>query len=84
MSRSSGNPQIPGKKVRFSFFGRRKDTAYSEKSREKFPGKSDVFSRKFPENHRTENRNSGISKKVPKRRFLKIQPRLQSVLKRTF
>jgi hypothetical protein len=80
--------QIPGKKVQFSgFFSRRKDTAYFWKIRgKKFPGKSDVFGGKFPENLKSENSEIGKfrKKKCQNVDFGKFNPRLQSVLKRTF
>jgi hypothetical protein len=54
MSRVSGNPGIPGKKVQFSVFRTTQNTAYFWKIGKKFPGKSDVFG-KFPENQNPEN-----------------------------
>jgi hypothetical protein len=69
-------PEIPGKKVFSVFQDDAKIQPISGKSAGKFPGKSDVFGENFPENHKIRKfGNSGkFRKKVPKRRFWKIQP----------
>jgi hypothetical protein len=67
-------PEIPVVFFRFSS----KDSLFL-KIREKFPENRTFSEENFPKN--PENLNSEIPKirKVPKRRFWKIQPRLQSV-----
>jgi hypothetical protein len=73
MSQDVSEIQIPEKSAVFRFSGRRKDTAYFWKIREKISGKIGRF-RKISENRKSENSGGKFRKKVPKRRFWKIQP----------
>jgi hypothetical protein len=68
-------PEIPGKKVQFSGFQDDAQRYNFWKIRgKKFPGKSDVFG-KISKSKIGKFGNSGkFRKKVPKRRFWKIQP----------
>jgi hypothetical protein len=57
----------------------------SENPGKKFPGKSDVFGENFRKSENPENSKSGnFGKKCQNVDFGKFNPRLQSVLKRTF
>jgi hypothetical protein len=85
MSRVSGNPGIPGKKVQFSVFRTTQEYSLFLENREKISGKIGRF-RKISENQNPENSEiRKISEKNAKRRFWKIQPSFaERVLKRTF
>jgi hypothetical protein len=80
--------QIPGKKVQFSgFFSTQRYSLFLENPREKISGKIGRFRRKISRKSEIGKfGNRKISeKKVPKRRFWKIQPSFaERVLKRTF